>query len=103
MVLRVLFVSSCIQNSLSADLLLVPCLALQVEKQKLSKGIEEMKTLVRNSHNKAKEVITRAEEELAIPWHSFFMASTFFKASWAAASLSFSASTTRARRAFSSF
>ena len=41
-------------------------LALRVEKQKLSEGIEEMKTLVRNSHNKAKEVITRAEEELAL-------------------------------------
>ena len=45
---------------------LVPGLALRVEKQKLSEGIEEMKTLVRNSHNKAEEVITRAEEELVL-------------------------------------
>ena len=44
----------------------MPCLALRVEKQKLSEGIEEMKTLVRTSHNKAKEVITHAEEELAL-------------------------------------
>ena len=41
-------------------------LALRVEKQKLSEGIEEMKILVRNSHNRAEEVITRAEEELAL-------------------------------------
>ena len=66
MVLQVLFVSSCIQISLSADLFLVPVLALRVEKQKLSEGIKEMKTLVRNSHNKAEEVITRAEEELVL-------------------------------------
>ena len=46
--------------------LLLPGLALRVEKQKLSKGIEEMKTLVRTSHNKAEEVITQAEEELAL-------------------------------------
>ena len=45
---------------------LLPCLALWVEKQKLSEGIDEMKTLVRTSHNKAKEVITNAEEELAL-------------------------------------
>ena len=45
---------------------LLPGLALQVEKQKLSEGIEEMKTLVRTSHNKAEEVITRAEEELML-------------------------------------
>ena len=41
-------------------------LALRVEKQKLSEGIEEMKTLVRTSHNKAEEVITHAKEELAL-------------------------------------
>ena len=41
-------------------------LALRVEKQKLSEGIEEMKITVRNSHNGAEEVITRAEEELAL-------------------------------------
>ena len=41
---------------------LVPGLALRVEKQKLSEGIEEIKTLAHNSHNKAKEVITHAEE-----------------------------------------
>ena len=46
--------------------LLLPDLALQVEKQKLSEGIEEMKTLVRTNHNRAKEVITRVEEELAL-------------------------------------
>ena len=45
---------------------LVLGLALRVEKQKLSEGIEEMKTLVRNNHNRAEEVITRAEEELAL-------------------------------------
>ena len=41
-------------------------LALWVEKQKLSEAVEEMKTLVRTSHNKAEEVITHAEEELAL-------------------------------------
>jgi len=40
--------------------------ALQVEKQKLSEGVEEMKTLVHTSHNKAEEVITHAEEELVL-------------------------------------
>ena len=45
---------------------LVLGLALRVEKQKLSEGIEEMKTLVRTNHNRAEEVITRAEEELAL-------------------------------------
>ena len=66
MVLRVLFVSSCIRIFLSDDLFLVPGLALRVEKQKLSDGIEEMKTLARNSHNRAEEVIIHAEEELAL-------------------------------------
>ena len=46
--------------------LLLIGLALRVEKQKLSESIDEMKTLVRSSHNKAEEVITRAEEELAL-------------------------------------
>ena len=46
--------------------LLLPGLALQVEKQKLSEGIEEMKTLARNNHNRAEEVITRAKEELVL-------------------------------------
>ena len=45
---------------------LLPCPALWVEKQKLSEGVDKMKTLVRTSHNKAKEVITHAEEELAL-------------------------------------
>ena len=45
---------------------LLPGLALRVEKQKLSEGIEEMKTLVRTNHNKAEEVITQAKEELAL-------------------------------------
>ena len=45
---------------------LVPGLALHVEKQKLSEGIEEMKILVRSNHNKAKEIIAQAEEELAL-------------------------------------
>ena len=45
---------------------LVPGLALRVEKQKLSEGIEEMKILVRNNHNRAEEVITHAEEELVL-------------------------------------
>ena len=40
--------------------------ALRLEKQKLSEGVEEMKTLVRTSHNKAEEVITHAEEELVL-------------------------------------
>ena len=41
-------------------------LALRVEKQKLLKGIEEMKTLARTSLNKAEEVITQAKEELTL-------------------------------------
>ena len=45
---------------------MLPGLALRVEKQKLSEGIEEMKTLARNSHNRAEEVITRTEEELPL-------------------------------------
>ena len=45
---------------------MLPGLALRVEKQKLSEGIEEMKITVRNSHNRAEEVITCAEEELAL-------------------------------------
>ena len=45
---------------------LLSCPALRVEKQKLSEGIEEMKILVRNNHNRAEEVITHAEEELAL-------------------------------------
>ena len=65
-VLRVLFVSFRIIVFFSADLFLLPGLALQVEKQKLSEGLEEMKTTARNSHNRAEEVITRAEEELAL-------------------------------------
>ena len=65
-VLWVLFYSFCFQVSLSADLFLFHCLALRVEKQKLSEGIEEMKALVRSSQNRAKEVITHAEEELAL-------------------------------------
>ena len=60
------FVSFRIQISLSTDLFLLPGLALQVEKQKLSEGIEEKKVLVCNNHNRAEEVITRAEEELAL-------------------------------------
>ena len=62
MVLRVLLVSFCILISLSADFFLVLVLALRVEKQKLSEGIEKMKITVRNSHNRAEEVITRDEE-----------------------------------------
>ena len=60
------FVSFCIRICLSADLFLLPDLALRVEEQKLSEGLEEMKTTARNSHNRAEEVITRAEEELAL-------------------------------------
>ena len=45
---------------------MVLVLALRVEKQKLSEGIEEMKTLVHTNHNRAEEVITRVEEELAL-------------------------------------
>ena len=63
---RFFFVSFCIQISLSADLFLLPDLALRVEKQKLSEGIEEMKTLVCTNHNRDEEVITRAKEELAL-------------------------------------
>ena len=48
------------------------CLVLRVEKQKLSESIDEMKALVRSSHNKAEEVITHAEEELAIAKLSMF-------------------------------
>jgi len=50
----------------SADLFLLPGLALRVEKQNLSEGIEEMKMLARTSHNKAEEVIAQAEEELVL-------------------------------------
>ena len=46
--------------------LLLLGLALRVEKQKLSEGIEEIKALIHTSHNKAEEVITQAEEELAL-------------------------------------
>ena len=42
------------------------CLVLRAEKLKLSESIDEMKALVRSSHNKAEEVITHAEEELAL-------------------------------------
>ena len=45
---------------------LVPSLALRVEKQKLSEGIEEMKILFRNNHNRVEEVISRVEEEVAL-------------------------------------
>ena len=65
-VLRVLFVSFCILTFSSADLFLLPDLALRVEKHKLLEGLEEMKTTVRNSHNWAEEVITCAEEELVL-------------------------------------
>ena len=73
-VLRVLFISFCILTCFffctliffSVDLFLLPGLALRVEKQKLSEGLEEMKTTVCNSHNRAEEVITCAEEELAL-------------------------------------
>ena len=41
------------------------CPALRVEGKKLSEGIDEMKTLIRTSHNKAEEVTTRTEGELA--------------------------------------
>ena len=41
-------------------------LVLRAEKLKLSESIDEMKALVRSSHNKAEEVITHAEEELAL-------------------------------------
>ena len=44
----------------------MPCLVFQVEKQMLSESIDEMKALVCSSHNKAEEVITHAEEELAL-------------------------------------
>ena len=64
--MRVLFVSFCILTSFFADLFLLLRLALRVEKQKLSEGIEEMNTLIRTNHNKAEEIITRAKEELAL-------------------------------------
>ena len=65
-VLQVLFVSFCILIFFSADLFLLPSRAFRVEKQKLSEGLEEMKTTARNSHNRTEEVITHAEEELAL-------------------------------------
>ena len=64
--MRVLFFSFCILIFFSADLFLLPGPALRVEKQKLLEGLEEMKTTARNSHNRAEEVITRAEEDLAL-------------------------------------
>ena len=63
MVLQVLFV---FEFPFLLTCFLLPGLALRVEKQKLSEGIEEMKTLVRTNHNRAEEVITRAEEELVL-------------------------------------
>ena len=63
---RVLPVSSCILTSFLLTCSSVSCLVLRVEKQKLSESIDEMKALVRSSHNKAEEVITHAEEELAL-------------------------------------
>ena len=66
MVLWVLLISFCILISLSLTSFLVFGLALRVEKQKLSEGVEEMKILVHNNHNRAEEVITRAEEELML-------------------------------------
>jgi hypothetical protein len=39
---------------------------LHRDKQKLSGIVEEMKIHVRNNHNRAEEVITRAEEDLAL-------------------------------------
>ena len=60
--MRVLFVSFCILIFFSTDLFLLPGLALQVEKQKLLEGLEEMKTTIRNSHNRVEEVITCAKE-----------------------------------------
>ena len=60
-VLRVLLVSSCILTPFSLTCFSVSCLALRAEKQKLSESIDEMKALVRSSHNKAVEVITHAE------------------------------------------
>ena len=65
-VLRVLVVFFCILIFFSTDLFVLPVLALRVEKQKLSEGLEEMKTTARNSHNRPEEVITRAEEELTL-------------------------------------
>ena len=65
-VLLVLFVSFCILIFFFADLFLLPGLALRVEKHKLLEGLEEIKTTVRNSHNRAEEVITCAEEELVL-------------------------------------
>jgi hypothetical protein len=44
---------------------LLPGLALCVEKQ-LLKNIEYMKVLVQSNHNRAKEVIIQAEEDLAL-------------------------------------
>ena len=73
-VLLVLFVSFCILTCFffciliffSTNLFLLPGLALRVEKQKLSEGLGEMKIIVHNSHNRTKEVITCAEEELSL-------------------------------------
>jgi hypothetical protein len=45
---------------------LLPGLALRVEKQKLLKNIEDMKVLVQSNHNRAKEVIIQAKEDLAL-------------------------------------
>ena len=42
-------------------------LALRVEKHELSEGIEEMKITVRNSHNRAEEVITRLKKNSRLP------------------------------------
>jgi hypothetical protein len=48
------------------DLFLLLLLALCGDKQKLLGVVEKMKILVCNNHNRAEEVITRAEEALAL-------------------------------------
>jgi hypothetical protein len=48
------------------DLFLLLWLALRGDKQKLSGVVKKMKILACNNHNWAKEVITHAEEELAL-------------------------------------
>jgi hypothetical protein len=59
--LFLLFVSC----SFLPDFPLLSCSVLQKDKQMLLTDIEDMKILVWSSHNRAKEVKARTEEELA--------------------------------------
>jgi hypothetical protein len=60
------FMSSIFKFCLQLTCFLFLGLALCVEKWKLLECVEEIKILVCNNHNRTEEVITLAEEELAL-------------------------------------